>query len=215
MNHKPIKICGITRQKNMQDTATLQPAYLGFIFYTASPRDVSEKIKTLLLRKLPSTIKKVAVVVDKPMADVVELIDIHKFDLIQLHGNETPEYCAQLQKRAKVIKAFRVWDELPQGLNQYAHVCDFFLFDTKTDRPGGSGKSFHHDLLNEYNGAVPFFLSGGIGPDFDLSSPVMKHPMLHALDINSRFELQPGIKNIALIEQFIVKWRKTEIRDQK
>jgi len=207
MSIKPIKICGITQQQNMLEVASLRPSYLGFIFYASSPRDVSEKIDRLRVNELSASIKKVAVVVNKPFDEVTGLVEKHGFDLVQLHGKETPQYCQEMRKIVKVIKTFPVYDELPAGLDDYTGVCDYFLFDTKTDRPGGSGKSFGHDLLNGYKGPAPFFLSGGLGPDFDLNSPVMKHPMLHALDINSRFESKPGIKNFALIEQFIEKWR--------
>ncbi len=183
----------------MWDVAALNPDFMGFIFYPPSPRDVSEKIGSLPIQKLPHTIKKVAVLVNMPLADALNIIELHGFDVVQLHGQETPEYCMKLKEKVQVIKAFSVKDQLPDNLEDYAAVCDFFLFDTKADKPGGTGIRFNHDIMEEYNMNVPFFLGGGIGPEYFEEQNQLNHPGLFAWDINSRFESSPGIKNIDLL----------------
>jgi phosphoribosylanthranilate isomerase len=200
-----LKVCGITQTANMLEIEALKPDYMGFIFYPPSPRDVSEKIKQLPLHDLAKDINKVAVMVNMPLGDAIETIEKYGFDMVQLHGQESPDYCLEIQKHTKVIKAFSVEDHLPRNLDEYTNCCDYFLFDTKADKPGGTGLKFDHHILNQYKGTKSFFLSGGIGPEYDLSKNTVVHPMLYALDINSRFESSPGIKNIALIKQFIKK----------
>jgi phosphoribosylanthranilate isomerase len=206
MNKIPkLKICGITEIANMLEVAALKPDFMGFIFYSPSPRDVSEKIEQLPLYELAKEIQKVAVMVNMPLEDAIETIEKYGFDMVQLHGQESPDYCLEIQKYAKVIKAFSVKDYLPRNLDEYENSCDYFLFDTKADKPGGTGLKFDHHILNQYKGTKSFFLSGGIGPEYELNNNTFVHPMLYAMDINSRFETAPGIKNVALIKQFIKK----------
>ncbi len=201
--HVKLKICGITDRANMLALAAMEPDYLGFIFYRPSPRDVSEKIVTLPLKDLPSSIKKVAVMVNQPLEEALSILNRYPFDLVQLHGSETAEYCKQIQKIVPVIKAFSVKDALPANLDDYKSCCDYYLFDTKADKPGGSGLRFNHAILNEYKGEKPFFLSGGIDPDYFLQENVFSHARLHALDINSRFESTPGVKDIKKVYAFL------------
>jgi phosphoribosylanthranilate isomerase len=200
-----IKVCGMTQNRNMLQIAALKPDYLGFIFYKPSARDVSDKINHLSLDQLPASILKVAVMVDQSMERAMEIITRYNFDMVQLHGSESPAYCEKIQKTLPVIKAFAVKDSLPDNLIDYEDSCSYFLFDTKADKPGGTGVSFDHSVLVDYTLKTPFFLSGGIGPDFKPDNPVLSHSQLHAMDINSRFETKPGLKNVEWTGEFIKK----------
>ena len=208
-----IKVCGITQKENMLKIAALEPDYMGFIFFKKSPRDVSNKINVLPLSKLPASIKKVAVFVNKPLEEAEKIISRYAFDTVQLHGDESPEYCKKLQEIVPVIKAFGITDELPDELTTYENSCDYFLFDTRGKNAGGTGIAFDHNILKDYNLDKTFFLAGGIGPEHaqdDTFRKVITHPSLHALDINSRFEISPGVKDVVLIEKFMDGERKTE-----
>ncbi|TVQ84832.1 MAG: phosphoribosylanthranilate isomerase [Bacteroidetes bacterium] len=202
-----IKICGITQTDNMLEIAALLPDYMGFIFFKNSPRDVSDKIDGLPLNGLPAAIKKVAVFVNIPLEDSENIIRKYAFDRVQLHGNESPDYCKSLQKIVPVIKAFGITDKLPDELAAYENCCDYFLFDTLGKNAGGTGTAFDHAILKNYTMSKPFFLAGGIGPEHlkdDAFRKVTTHPSLYALDINSRFETSPGVKDVGLIEKFIL-----------
>jgi len=206
-----IKVCGMTQNNNMLQIAALVPDYLGFIFYKPSSRDVSDTIDQLALDQLPRSIAKVAVMVNQPLDSALEIIKRYSFDMVQLHGSENPAYCEKLQKTIPVIKAFAVMNSLPENLNDYADSCSYFLFDTKADKPGGTGLSFDHSVLVDYNLKRAFFLSGGIGPDFTLDNPMLSHPQLHAIDINSRFETEPGLKNVVWTGEFLRKLQDEKI----
>jgi phosphoribosylanthranilate isomerase len=204
-NNPKLKICGITQAGNMLEIAALKPDYMGFIFYPPSPRDVSEKIKNLPLNLLAKDIKKVAVMVNSSLENAMEIVAIYGFDMVQLHGQESPSYCNDLRKKVKVVKAFSVKDDLPENLEEYENSCDYFLFDTKADKPGGTGLRFNHDILKQYKGRKPFFLSGGIDPEYGKNNDSFFHPWLYALDINSRFETTPGIKDVEMVKKFMEK----------
>jgi phosphoribosylanthranilate isomerase len=154
---------------------------------------------------VPASIVKVAVMVNKPLEEAIEIVTRHSFGMVQLHGTESPDYCDQLRKYVQVIKAFPVKDSLSKELDQYEDHCDFFLFDTKTEKHGGSGMMFDHTILEKYDGKVPFFLGGGIHPSFADDLTGHTHPLLHALDINSRFEASPGIKDIQILKEFFIR----------
>ena len=218
MKSLKIKVCGITQKQNMLKIALLEPDYMGFIFFENSPRDVSDKIDGLPLSELPAAIKKVAVFVNKPLEDVENIIRKYGFNRVQLHGDESPEYCRRLQKIVPVIKAFGITDKLPDELASYESCCDYFLFDTKGKNAGGTGTAFDHAILKNYTMIKPFFLAGGIGPEHlqdDAFRKIITHPSLHALDINSRFETSPGVKDVGLIENFMEGTRKTENGDRR
>lgn len=198
-----IKVCGNTQSANLTQVADLMPDYLGFIFYKPSPRDVSATICQLPLNEIPSQIQKVAVLVDMPLGEALQLIKKYGFDVVQLHGSESPEYCGEIKKDVPVIKAFPIINYLPKNIDLYEGICDYFLFDTKGDKPGGTGIAFDHTILNDYHGNTPFFVSGGIEPCHAGKLKTMGHKMLYAADINSKFETAPGVKNIELVRQFI------------
>jgi len=198
-----IKICGLSHPHNIRSLIPLAPDYMGFIFYKHSPRDVSAFYKELPLDEIPIGISKVAVCVDMPMAECVDLVVDGGFEAVQLHGNESPAYCQKLKEVAKVIKSFSVADSLPGGLKDYADVCDFFLFDASGPLKGGNGNAFNHSLLKAYRETLPFFLAGGLGPTHSCFFNEPALPFLHALDLNSGFESTPGIKDVNRISEFL------------
>ena len=201
-----IKICGMKFPENISEIAALQPNYLGFIFYDKSPRNFENVIP-----KLDKSIQKVGVFVNTTFEEIQEKVTRHKLDLVQLHGEESPELCLLLQQnKLKVIKSFNIDNQFNfKILNKYKNYCDSFLFDTKGQQHGGNGTAFDWQLLDQYHVSKPFFLSGGIGPEnlVDLQIFLQTESARHcvALDINSRFETQPGQKNPETLKTFLKK----------
>jgi len=204
MKQVKLKICGMKYPENIQEIALLKPNYLGFIFWDKSSR----KFDLKELPKLDTNIKKVGVFVDATLEEVQNKIEIFQLDVIQLHGNESAEFCLELRKEnIKIIKAFSVDNAFNfNSLKAYENAVDYFLFDTKGNLPGGNGTTFDWKILENYNLQKPFFLSGGIGlTEIDkiqefLNSHLEKY--CYAIDINSRFEIEPGLKNVTDLEKF-------------
>jgi len=193
-----LKVCGITQAKQIEQLDRQNLADLiGMIFYPGSPRYVSEPMFK------PAKARMVGVFVNASFDEIMYKAITYQLDFVQLHGDESPELCQALKAPLKVIKAFRVKDSLDiELINSYEGLCDLFLFDTMTDLYGGSGKRFSWELLHSYVGSTPFLLSGGITPESAEELLKFKHPQLAGYDINSRFEIEPGIKNINDIERF-------------
>jgi len=204
-----IKVCGLKDPQNIEQVARLTPDYMGFVFYGPSPRFVAD-VPVETLNALPSSIIKTAVLVNERAENINAFIDQFKFDAIQLHGNESAELCAEFKGRVKVLKAFGLNDGFDfEQLDAYIDKVDFFLFDTKTDIHGGSGETFDWGILDKYQLDIPFFLSGGISLDNLDEIKKITHPQFYGIDLNSRFETAPGLKNIeklkvafAAIKQF-------------
>jgi phosphoribosylanthranilate isomerase len=200
-----IKVCGMRNVVNIVEISLLEPDYMGFVFYERSPRYAVELNHAILNTLLPS-IQMVGLFVDAKLDNLVETSEYHRFDVIQLHGAETPEYCSELKTKyeCEIIKAFGIQSsEDFDRTSEYEEVCDYFLFDSKTALYGGSGTKFDHSLLQYYKGNKPFFLSGGITL---ADAPVIKnnlHELCIGIDINSGFEIAPGLKNVELVKQFI------------
>ena len=156
-----LKVCGLKYKENIEQVAALRPDYMGFIFYPQSKRFVGDDFK---MPMISPEIKKVGVFVNATAGYIIEKIDKHGLDFIQLHGNESASFCEVMSHLVKVIKAFGIDDNFDFNvLASYKNSCDYFLFDTKTTEFGGSGKQFNRDVLKNYTHDVPFFLSGGIG----------------------------------------------------
>lgn len=217
-----LKVCGMKYQDNMTQVAALQPDYLGFIFYEESARHFdSERIP-----ELPKSIKKTGVFVDADLDFVIEKVKKHNLQAVQLHGKESAEYCdalrhaelvsvslnknleqIQVDKKLEIIKVFSIKNEFNfELLKPYEAMVDYFLFDTKGELPGGNGYTFDWNVLNNYPSTKPFFLSGGIGvnqiddiQDFQ-KSKASKY--CYAIDVNSKFEIEPGLKNIENLKEF-------------
>ncbi|MFP4845398.1 phosphoribosylanthranilate isomerase [Winogradskyella sp. PE311] len=196
-----LKVCGM--KFNTTEVAKLRPEYLGFIFYTNSQRNFED-----IIPKLPDEIKKVGVFVDEKVEVIVAKIEKHKLDAIQLHGHESPDTCRLLKSTKKeIIKVFSIKDEFDFSvLNEYEDVCDYFLFDTKGKLPGGNGYTFNWDILNNYSSHKPYFLSGGIGLEETEKIKAFRKSKAsnhcYALDVNSKFEIEAGLKNIEELEKF-------------
>lgn len=198
-----LKICGMNH--NIAEVAKLQPAYLGFIFYEKSPRYFDGKIPPL-----PKNVKKVGVFVDEKISKIIELTEKYSLDIIQLHGNESKEYVLDLQwhlvfSNTLVWKAFSIDDDYDfKQLSIFENKVDKFLFDTKGKKHGGNGFTFNWDILKNYTLKKPFILSGGIGmEEVDSFKELLKTELpIYGIDINSKFEIEPGLKDVALLQDF-------------
>ena len=200
-----IKICGMKYPENILQIASLKPDYLGFIFWEKSARFFDG-----ILPEFPKSIQKVGVFVDADLDEIISKINQHDLDLVQLHGNESASFCKELKLiNIPIIKAFSVDSDFDfEKLSNYDEVCDYFLFDTKGKLPGGNGSVFDWNLLENYKLSTPYFLSGGIGlqevtniEEF-IKSDISKYCV--TIDVNSKFEIQPGLKN----EKEILKFKK-------
>jgi phosphoribosylanthranilate isomerase len=208
-----IKVCGLRDPQNIEQVAALTPDYMGFIFYGPSPRFVAD-MPVETLNALPSSVIKTAVFVNESTENIHTLIDQFKFDAIQLHGNESPEFCAEFKGKVKVLKAFGLNDTFYfEQLEVYVDKVDFFLFDTKTDIHGGSGKTFNWGILDKYKLDVPFFLSGGISLDNLAAIKKIDHPQFYGVDLNSRFETAPGLKNIEKLKEAFATIKQFDINE--
>jgi len=180
------------------------PDYVGFIHHEDSPRDVSNLKMKFVVQSLPEHIEPVAVFVNADVDFAKGKIAENGYTHVQLHGNEGPEYCRNLMSEVKIIKTFHIEKEFDfSSLQDYEQVCDYYLFDTSGAQRGGTGKKFDWELLKKYEGDKPFFLSGGIGPDDvpKIQSLVMQS--LFAIDVNSKFEIEPAVKDSGMLGVFI------------
>ncbi len=197
-----LKVCGMKHRDNLDGLVTLQPDFIGFIFYPKSPRYVVDVLSPGDLALVPKTIKKVGVFVNEEAAKVIKIIDEYQLNMVQLHGKETPEFCSEVRGKAQVVKAFSVSEDFDFGmLDQYEGKVDFFLFDTKTPLYGGSGVHFNWNLLKKCNSKTPYFLSGGIGVDDIERIRQLDLKNLFALDVNSRVEVEPGLKDLGMVNE--------------
>lgn len=196
-----LKICGMREPENIEAIAALAPDYLGFIFWAPSSRYANQSTPTLT-----EEIKKIGVFVDATLDYIETIIKEHQLQAVQLHGNETSAYCKQIQYLGvEVIKAFSIQNDFDfSELKAYENSCDFFLFDTKGELPGGNGYCFDWSILKAYPSKKPFFLSGGIGIENveELQKLLKTNLPIYAIDVNSKFESAPGIKKVNELRQF-------------
>jgi len=191
-----IKVCGMRDSGNIREVASLSPDYLGFIFYSRSAR-FAENVDAELLKALPEEIKKTGVFVNAEAAEIASWVEKLGLTAVQLHGSESPDFCREIADLGvEVIKAFGVDEDFDFGvLNAYEENVDYFLFDTKTPAHGGSGQRFDWNLLSQNKTSKPFFLSGGIDIDQVDEIREINDSRLYAIDVNSKFELAPGMKD--------------------
>ena len=200
-----LKICGMKYPHNILEIGSLLPDYMGFIFWKKSARYFDGEMPNL-----PQSIKKVGVFVNATVAEILEKIVQYNLQAVQLHGHESVEFCDNLKKELpkaiEIIKVFSILDTFDfTALKPFESVSDYFLFDTKGKLPGGNGTTFDWKVLENYPSTKPFFLSGGIGIE-EIKQLVktlqcnvsMKNLPVYALDINSKFETEPGLKNTQL-----------------
>ena len=193
-----IKICGMKFPENILEVGVLLPDFIGFIFWEKSSRFFDGEMP-----RLPKSIKKVGVFVNESLEIVVTKIKKYKLDCIQLHGEESVEFCQNLKETPiEIIKVFSIKDNFNfEVLKEFESVCDYFLFDTKGELPGGNGTTFDWNLLKKYPSNKPFFLSGGIGIEEIKLLKIINLPV-YGIDVNSKFETEPGLKNIKLLKSF-------------
>lgn len=203
-----IKVCGMKYEENIRELEACCPDYMGFLFFPGSKRFVDAE-----LPEINKEIEKIGVFVNQEVDEVAQKVNTNRLAGVQLHGEETPSYLESLRtllkdEDVKIIKAFPVgnvmdWD----SVKAYETLCDYFLFDTKGKDRGGNGIQFDWNLLAAYPLKKEFFLSGGIGPD-DLDALKAfresdQSGLCHAIDVNSRFELFPGMKDVEKLKLFI------------
>lgn len=227
-----IKVCGMRDAKNIRDVTELDIDLMGFIFYPKSsrfvkmissdagiipdysPERLTNAVKTEGERgqSLPKRIKRVGVFVDEMPQTIITCIYNYNLDYVQLHGSEEPVMIDNLRRTLvpdivpgiKVIKAFGISSEEDlEKSYEYEGHADMFLFDTRTPLKGGSGKKFDWDVLKAYHGSTPFLLSGGIGPDDVQRVLDFHHPMFAGIDLNSKFETAPAVKDVDKLRNFV------------
>ena len=204
-----IKVCGITQFKQLQQLEALNIDYAGLIFYKDSPRYMGDKLSAKEVKQADFDLKKVGVFVNPSYSELLDAIDEYGLDIVQLHGNETPEMCEELSAEVEVIKAFRIAGDQSINIDEmvmpYDAACDFYLFDTAglKESFGGTGQQFDWSILKKAKIEKPFFLSGGIGPDDAKKVKAFNHLDFFAIDINSKFETAPGVKDMAAILKFL------------
>jgi phosphoribosylanthranilate isomerase len=193
-----VKICGMKYPDNILEVSSLLPDYMGFIFWEKSSRCFDGTIPTL-----PGSIKKVGVFVNETLPIIIQKVLKHDLQVVQLHGKESVDFCqelrSQLPKGIEIIKVFSIQDEFDFSvLKPFEEFCDYFLFDTKGKLPGGNGTTFDWTVLKKYPSTKPFFLSGGIGlEELEAVQEITKTNLpVYAIDVNSKFEIEPGLKKI-------------------
>lgn len=199
-----IKVCGMRQQGNIEELVALKPNFIGFIFYEKSPRFAGEELSEEYVKTIPKDIKKVGVFVNANPGYILDMVKKYNLQYAQLHGNEMPDMCRSLrQKGVNIIKAFSIDETFNFAmLNNYKSFCDLFLFDTKGDQPGGNGKAFDWNLLKKYDNEKPFLLSGGIGPDnIEEVIQLSKSMSIYGIDVNSKYETEPGVKDISKLTE--------------
>jgi len=199
---------------NISELAKLQPDYMGFIFYEKTARYFQGEIP-----EIPSEVKKTGVFVDADIDYILKKIRKYDLNALQLHGNESPEFCGELntltrEMKIELIKVFSVKEDFNfEQIKPYEAVVDYFLFDTKGKNKGGNGITFNWEILQDYPSEKPFFLSGGIGPEHIKNIKELqeyfrdngKKDLLYAIDVNSKFEDEPGLKNVEKLKEFVKK----------
>jgi phosphoribosylanthranilate isomerase len=199
-----IKVCGLRQQSNIEEVIALKPNFIGFIFYEKSPRFIGEELSEEYIKSIPQSIKKVGIFVNASPGHILNMVKKYDLQYAQLHGNEMPDICRSIrQKGVSVIKAFSINEQFNFAmLNNYKSFCDLFLFDTAGANPGGNGTPFDWKLLKKYDHEKPFFLSGGIGMDnIEDIIELSKTLPVYGVDVNSKFETEPGIKDISKLKE--------------
>ena len=217
-----IKVCGMRDAQNIREVSQLGVDMIGMIFYPKSPRYVEmqsshagiipDYVKEDINIKSAKSPARVGVFVDDMVQNIVTRVVNYHLDYVQLHGNEPREMCENLRLTLdpdirpdiKIIKAISVSDASDiQKYKEYVGAVDLFLFDTKCKTVGGSGQQFDWQVLEQYDGEVPFLLSGGIGPDDASRLHAFHHPKCIGIDLNSRFEIEPGVKDVEKLKGFL------------
>jgi phosphoribosylanthranilate isomerase len=209
-----VKVCGMKTPENIQALAKLDIDYMGFIFYKKSPRFAEIPVV------LPEHIQKVGVFVNESTEKILEKVESFGLNIVQLHGHETPEFCEELNQalakaghvEVKLWKVFSIKSASDfEGIETYSFYVNGYLLDTKGQYRGGNGEKFDWQLLGKQNFSKPVILSGGIGPeDAEQVSQLYREGLISGVDVNSGFEVEPGLKNITLVQEFLQNLRTYE-----
>jgi len=203
-----IKVCGNTDVEQLKELDYLKIDFAGIIFYEQSPRYALKNLCGKDVKELELALTKVGVFVNATEEEIMQRVDEFGLDMVQLHGDETASFCNRISDHIKVIKAFRINDSdtsIDWLVNEYDEMCDYYLFDKgSAGLYGGTGKKFNWNLLENAAINKPFFLSGGIERSDADALKKFNHPFFYGVDVNSRFESVPGIKNIELIKEFVI-----------
>jgi phosphoribosylanthranilate isomerase len=206
-----IKVCGMTLPEQVNALDEMGVDFAGFIFYPRSPRYMALKISAEKMKRIGGRIAKVGVFVNAEYEDLMRTVEDYRLDMVQLHGDEIPRYCEKVSNYVTVVKAFRVADDDPIDwtIKPFHESCDMFMFDTLGAGYGGTGKKFNWDLLKQRPVDKLFFLSGGLEPgdenrlkEFAREEVAKK---MFSIDINSRFEVSAGVKDIKKVREFVEK----------
>lgn len=208
-NQLKLKVCGLTKIEQIQDLIDLKVDFLGFIFYDKSPRFVLNKLSLEEISEIEHS-GKVGVFVNEDLDNIIEISEKANLNFIQLHGDENDNFILELNEKLnpeiKIIKVIRIGnqtsDELQKTINQQPQIIDYLLFDTDSKAFGGTGKTFDWKILNEIKITIPYFLSGGISLENIHQLSTINHQPI-ALDINSKFEIEPGNKDLEKIKEFL------------
>lgn len=207
-----IKVCGMRESQNILALAELQPDFMGFIFYKKSARFTGNILDKKLLDTLPKNIQKTGVFVNETIEKLVAISKEYNLDFVQLHGNETVEFCKKLKNEGlKIIKVFSVDNlfDFSETIN-FEGFADYFLFDTKAEGGyGGHGKAFDWNILDKYKGETPFLLAGGISLENLGDLDKIKNKNFGGIDVNSKFEISPANKNIEALKELFGKIKNT------
>ncbi|MEO7120780.1 MAG: phosphoribosylanthranilate isomerase [Ginsengibacter sp.] len=200
-----LKVCGNTQLHQLKQLDEIGVNYAGLIFYEQSSRCIINKLEAKEVMSLNLTLKKIGVFVNASEDFIMKQTEDFGLDMVQLHGDETPGFCKNISDHLTVIKAFRITQNNEQNIDwmvkPYEEYCDFYLFDTnRKNAYGGTGEKFDWKILNESKINKPFFLSGGIGVEDIEKLKSFKHPFFYCVDINSKVEITPGVKDIEAIK---------------
>ncbi len=207
MRNTKIKVCGMRDDVNIKELMTLQPDYMGFIFFEKSKRDVQGKLNKDLLLSFPKSIKKTGVFVNASTNFILAQVEQYGLNAVQLHGDESPQQAKEINtKGLEVFKVFSVGESFNfSKLEPYKGKVDYFLFDTKGKEAGGNGYAFDWSILDKYDNQVPFLLSGGLDQNNIPEVKELKHLNIYGVDVNSKFEIEPALKDIALLKNSVFK----------
>jgi phosphoribosylanthranilate isomerase len=202
-----LKVCGITQSEQLLALQEIGVDYAGLIFYGGSPRFIgAHNLEASILNQNEITIKRIGVFVNAKEDEILKAVDDWKLEMVQLHGEESPVFCEKISNHVKTIKAFRVKEEesLAYKVAPYENAVEYYLFDAMGKQYGGTGNKFDWKVIAEANIQKPYFLSGGLGPDDveDIQRFAQANSNCFAIDVNSRFEVKPGVKNIEIVKTF-------------
>ena len=202
-----LKVCGITQLEQLLALQEIGVDYAGLIFYGGSPRFIgAHNLEASILNQNEITIKRIGVFVNAKEDEILKAVDDWKLEMVQLHGEESPVFCEKISNHVKTIKAFRVKEEesLAYKVAPYENAVEYYLFDAMGKQYGGTGNKFDWKVIAEANIQKPYFLSGGLGPDdvADIQAFTQTNSNCFAIDVNSRFEVKPGVKNLEIVKTF-------------